>query len=123
MAVGKQFRLGSKVLLHFGRRTEMILSPQALLGMLLTQQRQRADALHDVVFPTVRGLFVMNRRGSYARQGTRALAKGIQAVDFQVKTIRKILRQLSHRTDRQEAVSGIKEGLWSRLPACRCLGF
>ncbi len=42
---------------------------QPLLGMFLPQQRQGADALNDVVFPTIGCLRIMNgRSGDFAAE-------------------------------------------------------
>ena len=69
-AVREQLGMRGKELPHFGWRPEMVFAVQALLGMRLAQERERADALHDVVLPAVGGQFVVDGERSDAGQGS-----------------------------------------------------
>src|SRR5690242_18315361 len=53
-AMREQLGLGGKERFHFGWRSKMEIIGQALFGMLLAEQRERANALHDVVLPSFR---------------------------------------------------------------------
>src|SRR5580765_3428595 len=89
----EQFGMRRKQLAHFGAGTEMILPVQPLLRMLLAKQSKSADALDNVVFPSVGRQVVVNRERSNAGQGRGPFVKGIEAVYIQVKPIGKELGQ------------------------------
>src|SRR5260370_34761744 len=76
--------------------------------MLLTEQGESANALHDVVLPTVRRQFVMNRKRSHAGQGSGTFAEGFEIVYLQIKAIRKKPAKFSIGTDRQQPLGRIK---------------
>src|SRR5258708_22361704 len=88
-----------KELAHFGCRAEMVVAVQALVGMVLAQERQGADALDDIIFPAVGRQFVMDGKRGNARQERGPFFEGLEAVDFQVKTAGEKPSQFAGGTD------------------------
>ncbi len=66
---------------QFGGRPEVQLPVGTLLRMTLAQQRQRADALHDVILHAITGRGVMDRGRGHGREVGRHLARRDEAVE------------------------------------------
>ena len=66
--VREQLRIMAQQLLHLARGPEMELARQLFGGVLLAEQRERANRLHDVKLPTVPRHRVMNRKGDERRR-------------------------------------------------------
>ena len=109
-AAREQLGPRGKELLHFGWRTEMIFAVQTLFRMWLPQESQRANALHHVVLPAVRRLFIVDRKRSDARQRSRALVEGVEAGDFQVKAVGEERGRFGDGADSEQPVGGKSEG-------------
>ena len=82
---------------HFRRRTKVQTSVLSLPRMLLLQQGQRADALHDVVFLSVAGCGIMNRG---TRHGRRI---NLRSRHQAIKTALEHFRQPFVRADRNQS--------------------
>ena len=62
MAAREQLGMCGKQFLHLACGTKMIFPIEPLSRMLLAKQGQRADALDDVILPTVGRKLVMDRK-------------------------------------------------------------
>ena len=70
--------------------------------MCLAEEGQGADALNDVVFPAVRGQFVMDGKAATQGNARHPFFKRLPVVGLQVKTFREKLRPIGDGTDRQQ---------------------
>ncbi len=76
--------------------------------VLLPEQRQRPNALHNIELPAVRGEFIVNRQTNGGGQGRGALFQRLTPVYPQIKAAGTITRQGRGRTDRQQPFGFLK---------------
>src|SRR5436190_22918849 len=103
--MGEQFRVRGKPFVHLGTRAEMILAVEMFFRVLLAKQSQRADALDNIVLPTIGWEFIMNRQRGNAGQGSGSFLEGFDVTDLEIKTTWKKWGKRGAATQSQEASS------------------
>ena len=109
VGVGEEFGMRGEEAAHFVGRTEMEFAVEPLFGMWLAEEREGADALDDVVFPTVGGRGVVggeSSKGWMDRWINGLLFQSISGVDFEVEAVGEEGGESGGRAEGEEAGSG-----------------
>jgi len=109
VGIGEKFGMGHEEAAHFGGGAEMVLAIEALFGMWLAKEREGADALDDVVFPTVgrRGVVDRETSNGWMDRWINGLRfQGVGGVDFEVEAVWEKGSEVGRGAEGEKAVGG-----------------